>query len=240
MLKPLPATSKDADDAWPIFQLDNVEIYTLDHRGRTFPTELWRATTSHPVTVEGTLVRLTRDMQKTHVKPTSRHSTNATGLRLKIEQCTYWSYGQFEDGVVGWWAAGEAGWFELKPAQSYRPIYKRMKAAIELMYFVADLHRDSLKRAGSGVAKRRASLAQLTPQKLFAEYEKEPKHKCVGQKSVMQRFEEHGEVLLTLMKLGKEASEWKWEDTQLFAWLAQRMVSCLLLVRIGDAVYANC
>ena len=50
------------------------------------------------------------------------------------------SYGQFDTGEVGIWAAGESGWFEIKPSRQYRPIYRDMTEAINILYFLADFY----------------------------------------------------------------------------------------------------
>lgn len=49
-----------------------------------------------------------------------------------------YAYGQFEEGGVGIWAEGNAGWFLIEPAVEYQTIFAEMVEAIEMLYFLAD------------------------------------------------------------------------------------------------------
>ncbi|KAB8360702.1 hypothetical protein FH972_024438 [Carpinus fangiana] len=227
LLKPLPASVTD-ENLWPIFTLKDAEVYTLDHRGRHTPIELWRAEPTHPIVVEGTLMRLPRSAQKHYASSVGITGDGPAPQRIKIDSCTNWSYGQYEDGAIAFWAAGEAGWFEVKPAAWYKPSYKRTRQGIEILYFIADFYREGLRRAGASAAKRRTSLGQMPLERLFTEYGKEPKHKCAGDgdgsaAAAKKQFLEHADLLATLMKRGKEAAGWKWEDVPVFEWLAESM-----------------
>ena len=56
-----------------------------------------------------------------------------------------YSFSQYNDKSFGVWAAGRAGWYELKvPSRSYRNIYKEMEEAIGMFYYLADKFRDDL------------------------------------------------------------------------------------------------
>lgn len=61
---------------------------------------------------------------------------------------TRFSYGQTQDGEVVIWALGEAGWFELRPHESYEDIHDDMKEAVEILYFVSDIYNESRKKGG--------------------------------------------------------------------------------------------
>ena len=50
----------------------------------------------------------------------------------------------------------EAGWFEVRPANNYKAIHQDMVEAVELLYFVTEIHNEPRKR-GSGPS------AQLIP-----------------------------------------------------------------------------
>ena len=60
-----------------------------------------------------------------------------------------YSYAQtVETGEIILWALGESGWLEIRPARSYKAIFQDMIQAIELLYFVADVHSEPRKRGG--------------------------------------------------------------------------------------------
>jgi len=60
--------------------------------------------------------------------------------RIVIDNVTHYAYGQHDDGEVGIWVAGRAGWFSISPARGYRPMFNEMVEAIDLLYFVVDRH----------------------------------------------------------------------------------------------------
>lgn len=60
--------------------------------------------------------------------------------RIVIENVAHYAYGQHDDGEVGIWVAGRAGWFSISPARGYRPIFNDMVEAIDLLYFLTDRH----------------------------------------------------------------------------------------------------
>lgn len=61
---------------------------------------------------------------------------------IRIDNVHTFSYGQYEEGKVALWAAGEAGWFELKPSRAYKPVFTEMVEAVNTLYFTADYYRD--------------------------------------------------------------------------------------------------
>ena len=61
---------------------------------------------------------------------------------------TRYSYAELEDGDIAIWAAGKAGWFELRPSPQYAQIFETVEEAVRLLYFVTDIH-DGRKK-GSG------------------------------------------------------------------------------------------
>lgn len=66
---------------------------------------------------------------------------------LVVADVRRYAYGQYEDGGGEIWAAGNAGWFKIQPAESYEGIYQDMLDAINIFYFIADAHRgDGSKR----------------------------------------------------------------------------------------------
>lgn len=52
------------------------------------------------------------------------------------------------DGEFVIWALGEAGWFEIRPAPHYQALFNDMVEAVELLYFIMDIHDGPRKRGG--------------------------------------------------------------------------------------------
>lgn len=75
---------------------------------------------------------------------------NSLPATVELNNVQHFSYGQFDSGEFAFWAAGESGWFEIRPARQYRAIYRDMVEAIGILYFVADIYRDV-----KGVKKRK-------------------------------------------------------------------------------------
>lgn len=61
--------------------------------------------------------------------------------RIVLENVTHYAYGQHNDGEVGFWVAGRAGWFSISPAKGYKPMFNEVVEAIDLLYFLADRHK---------------------------------------------------------------------------------------------------
>ena len=66
--------------------------------------------------------------------------------RIVLENVTHFAYGQHNDGEVGFWVAGRAGWFSISPAKGYKPMFNDVVEAIDLLYFLADRHQSKRKR----------------------------------------------------------------------------------------------
>lgn len=66
--------------------------------------------------------------------------------RIVIENVTHYAYGQHNDGEIGVWVAGSAGWFALSPAKGYRSMFNDAVEAIDLLYFLADWHHQRRRR----------------------------------------------------------------------------------------------
>ena len=61
---------------------------------------------------------------------------------------TRFSYGEMTDGGYVVWAQGQAGWFEIQPSREYKSIYAEMIQAVELLYFITDIHSEVRKKGG--------------------------------------------------------------------------------------------
>lgn len=66
--------------------------------------------------------------------------------RIVLENVTHFAYGQHNDGEVGFWVAGRAGWFSISPARGYRPMFNDVVEAIDLFYFLADRHQSKRRK----------------------------------------------------------------------------------------------
>ena len=66
--------------------------------------------------------------------------------RIVLENVTHFAYGQHNDGEVGFWVAGKAGWFSISPAKGYTAIFNDVVEAIDLLYFLADRHQSKRRR----------------------------------------------------------------------------------------------
>lgn len=69
-------------------------------------------------------------------------------MDIEIRNVTRFSYGEMTDGAYVMWAQGKAGWFEIRPAEHYKPIFDDMVRAVELLYFVSDIYNEPRKRGG--------------------------------------------------------------------------------------------
>lgn len=66
---------------------------------------------------------------------------------IAISNVATYSFSQFDDGTYGFWAAGRAGWFELKSAApSYQPVFKGMSEATGMFYYLADNYKSVKKQ----------------------------------------------------------------------------------------------
>ena len=71
-----------------------------------------------------------------------------------------YSFSQFEDASFGFWGAGRAGWFLIRPAESYRKVYAAMEEAVAMFYFLAD-HKSRPAGRGSSVSFKKTSNAEV-------------------------------------------------------------------------------
>jgi hypothetical protein len=67
---------------------------------------------------------------------------------IEIRNVTRYSYGEMTDGAYVIWAQGKAGWFEISPSTQYKPLFDDMVQAVEILYFVTDIHSEPRKRCG--------------------------------------------------------------------------------------------
>lgn len=65
---------------------------------------------------------------------------------VELDNITNYAFAEYDDGTYGFWAAGKAGWYELKdPATAYKQAFNGMNEAASMFYMLADKVRRSYK-----------------------------------------------------------------------------------------------
>ena len=58
---------------------------------------------------------------------------------IELDSTTTYAFAEYDDGTYGFWAAGKAGWFELKdPVPLFRTTFEGMNEAASMFYMLAD------------------------------------------------------------------------------------------------------
>lgn len=126
-------------DYWPEFELKNAYIFDPEDLSAA-PANLLHAGAYRPLTITGKLEPANKSNLHAWLDNSVHRSTS-----IQLTQIKEFSYGQYADGSLDIWAAGQAGWFTIRPARAYRDVYNTMVQAVKLLYFVADSYR-ALKR----------------------------------------------------------------------------------------------
>ena len=165
VLKAVDESIRDDTDQWPEFSIKNVNV-TSQATGELI--SLLGAHKSSPVCVQGTLEEVDPshfdlgEVAKSSISSlisvltvvelvkTSTYQERA----IKINNVSTYSFSQFEDGTFGFWAGGQAGWFEIASAsRAYQNIYQEMNEATGMFYFLADKYKKTRKSFASATAK---------------------------------------------------------------------------------------
>ena len=133
--------------------------------------------------------------------------SDARNVSITIENVYRFSYGQFESGEIAFWAPGKAGWFEITPSRKYRTVYKDMAEAINILYFIVDMFRETTRK----------QMRQTSPDTIFEKYAEDATHNCPNEKAARSLFIKHKDSLVKLMAQGKEDIRWK--STAIFKFL---------------------
>lgn len=193
ILKPLDASNTNSDD-WEIFVLKDAHI-TYESNGK--PASLLAAYADTPLKVEGHLKMPGRSQLKYLLKK----PYNPTDI--EIRNVTRFSYGEMTDGAYVIWAQGKAGWFEIQPAPQYKPIYDEMIQAVELLYFVTDIHSEVRKKSGGPSAEL-----------IFQEYAEDKRFSCNDIAMVEEIFDKHHMFLM--MCFLNRAQGLSWSNTPIY------------------------
>lgn len=192
-----PALDNSSDD-WPEFELKDVRV----HRPKE-PSQLMSlldAAVHYPVTIIGHLEPLPKDQAHLQLQSTTKRAPviEITGVRT-------FSYGQFEDGNIGLWAGGKAGWFALKPARAYKSIWSGMVESVNIFYWIVDAYREKRRK---GNWKTAPLMPDYTAEELFDKYADEVLEDAKGGNEAAQVVHEQRNFLLASMLAGKEGIAW--------------------------------
>ncbi|OJD30598.1 uncharacterized protein BKCO1_5800028 [Diplodia corticola] len=205
VLNPHDPALTDEND-WEEFHLMSAEVRD---QATGAITSLLQADAISPVTVLGRLEAIPRE--RAHfLAATAPASFPRGGLPIELRGVTRFAYGQYDDGEVAIWAAGEAGWFKLAspPARAYRDVLADMVDAINVLYFLADVYREG---RGDGSAKA-----------IFKRYAAENPQRFASAKQAAEAMYRHREFLILSMLRGKELEDPAWNYTDIFLHLKNR------------------
>ncbi|KAI9816846.1 MAG: hypothetical protein M1827_001491 [Pycnora praestabilis] len=180
------------DNLWEEYRLSDVKVYANSVNQLK---SLLIADNETPLTVSGILTDV-EDLQEQLISPQQRFSGN-----VEISDVRKFAYGQYEDGEVGIWAAGRAGWFEVKPSRKYKRIYNDMVEAIDLLYFLADTYRKTANKKGG-------RKVMATSDAVFRKYVDHTSRRCADADDAAEIISKHRDFLINSMLRGKEAISW--------------------------------
>lgn len=123
-------------DYWPTFQLRNVKILPHGKAKSRYArcVSLFDASIDHPVCAVGEIEQVDEDNLD---RVLDAHQDHHDGLLVLLPEVTNFCYGE-EDRVCKLWAEGQAGWFEIRPANDYQQIYYEMTEAVRIWYYLED------------------------------------------------------------------------------------------------------
>ncbi|KAF2259372.1 hypothetical protein CC78DRAFT_503303 [Lojkania enalia] len=202
ILKPVDPSISNPDD-YEIFTLSDARVL-YNSNGK--PASLLAAYADTPLKVEGRLEQPDRQQAKYLVKKPYKP------VEIEICNVTRFSYGQMEDGEIMIWALGAAGWFEIRPARTYKDIYLNMVEAVEVLYFVTDIYNEPRKRGGGPSA----SL-------IFQEYAEDERFACDDPTQAEMIFRKHKAFLFMCML--NRAQGIGWSNTPLYQWFRKQYLS---------------
>ncbi|KAK4899361.1 hypothetical protein LTR27_003094 [Elasticomyces elasticus] len=203
ILLPLDPSTPIDSNSWPDFSLTNVRVHLPHDRSAT--TSLLVASEHYPVTVIGDVQLHTIPKDLSHTIKQQNHGRTAS---IEITEVRSFAYGQFDDGTIGLWASGRAGWFRLKPSRAYREVYNGMIEGIGMLYFIADAYREERRRGGKG--RKATILPPYTAGELFEKYGAEvlKTSTTAGGTAAAEKVYEHVDFLFASMLAGKEGIDW--------------------------------
>ncbi|KAI1131165.1 hypothetical protein F5Y10DRAFT_233976 [Nemania abortiva] len=153
VLKPVDPSTHTDD--WPCFLLTDASVH---HPDGSLANQL-NVDLVGPLIVRGRL-ELEKDNERYLV---NRHMKTRS-LRIQIDASTAFSVGAKDDSlsVPVVWASGEAGWFEIVPAQIYQRMCDEMFQAVCLHYALLDQFEEALKKLQKSKKKKKATMEDVT------------------------------------------------------------------------------
>ncbi|KAI9801533.1 MAG: hypothetical protein M1825_003212 [Sarcosagium campestre] len=198
ILKPKDDTILDSNE-WPEFTLENATVFNRD--GSTM-TSLLDANLSDPVIVRGRLGDIDPEYKSAVISP-----GHPVGSEISVDNVTQFAHAKFEDGTIGFWAAGSAGWFEVTPSKDYEQVYQSMAEGVQLLYFLED-HFSGCRR--SGQRRFRGNV-----QDIYRKYMMNNNTDCNTVEEVATLFHSHKSFLISTMC--RKDQNIKWGATPFYA-----------------------
>ncbi|KAK1141274.1 hypothetical protein N8T08_009177 [Aspergillus melleus] len=190
------------ENDWEEFSLAEVRVLVP---GKSRYANLLAASEDNPVQVTGTLEEVEEEQEKLVLDP------DYLTKRIVLENVTHYAYGQHNDGEVGFWVAGRAGWFSISPARGYRPMFNDVVEAIDLFYFLADRHQSK---------RRKGKNWNPSVEYLCEEYVNHTHGICEDADDSAEVFYKHHTFLLSRMLKGEEGVQWT--STSIFEHLCEK------------------
>ncbi|KAF2486225.1 hypothetical protein BDY17DRAFT_291097 [Neohortaea acidophila] len=178
-------------DNWPEYRLNDAKV-TLPSDSQS--VSLLLASEHYPLRVTGQLEAVSRKRAHLWLLPSKPRP-----MYIEIAVRTF-AYDD-SDGVAVW-AAGNAGWFKIKPSREYQSAYEEMTDAITLIYFVIDAY-TTRRRQGKG--KSAITLPDYSPQELFEKYAIEIMGVAKGASEAQRKIYKHRQALMSCMRDAKWA-----------------------------------
>ena len=198
LLAPFHPALNNNSDEWPEFELKDVKVFTPDDPSHF--TSLLEAAAHYPLTLTGRLEPLAKNQAHLQLQ-----TTQGRAPTIEIKDVRMFSYGQFEDGNIGLWAGGRAGWYALKPSRAYKSIWSSMVESVDAFYWVVDSYREKRRK---GNTKTSPLLPDYTAEELFDKYADEVLEDAKGGNEAAQVIYEQRKFLLASMLAGKEGIAW--------------------------------
>ncbi|KAI9820968.1 MAG: hypothetical protein M1832_003440 [Thelocarpon impressellum] len=191
----------DSND-WPEFALEDVIVY---QGSPSSLVSLLDADTHNGVVVCGFLREVDEDQRSLVV------SLGEEGALVMLEDVRQFAHGSYEDGSIGLWAAGNAGWYEIRPADEYREIYDGMGQAVRLLHCLEDKYSRSRKRG--------RKMLPGSVDELWDKYVADNDN-CADAAQAAELFYRHRGFLIAVML--KEEAKVRWNKTAFFKHLQGR------------------
>ncbi|KAJ9629466.1 hypothetical protein H2203_001840 [Taxawa tesnikishii (nom. ined.)] len=213
LLVPYPLTAHLND--WPIFSLSNCHVTDPSSSDSSELVNLLHADALRPLTLTGTLSSPSKDQAHLFLPPSPSHPHHLHKLyTIQVTDIKQYAYGQYEDGGVEIWVAGQAGWFTVKPSRSYKSVHQGMVQAIQLLYFAADVYKASqeqLQESHKGRGRPRkysVDRTDVSAANVFAQYADAHPSICASSEEAAELFYTHKRFLMSSMLAGKEGLSW--------------------------------